>query len=66
MRGIKGREAVLDSLEAEGFTREEASSVHGCRGYNGALDSLVKQGYSMKEAPSEKKPPSLQGHSCLP
>jgi hypothetical protein len=25
---IKGHEAVLDSLEAEGFIREEASSVH--------------------------------------
>jgi len=38
----------------EGFTTDEASSVHGRRGYDGALDSLVKQGYSMKEAPREK------------
>ncbi len=48
------RNGALDFLEAEGFTREEASYVHAPRGYDSALDSLVAQGYLMKEAPSKK------------
>jgi hypothetical protein len=38
--GHRGREAALDSLKAEGFTREEASSELGHRGRDGALASL--------------------------
>jgi hypothetical protein len=41
---IKGCEAVLDSLEAKGFTREEASSVHARQGYDGSLDAIVAIG----------------------
>ncbi len=50
----RGRDGALDSLKAEGFTREEASYVHARRGYNRALDSLVVQGHLMEEAPSKK------------
>ena len=46
---------ALASLEAEGFTREEASSELGHRGRYGALASLVAQGIAGEgEALSEQ------------
>ena len=46
---------ALASLEAEGFTREEASSELGHRGRDGALASLVAQGIAGEgEALSEQ------------
>ena len=44
--GRRGREAALDSLVAEGFSREEASSELGHRGRRGALASLERQGFT--------------------
>ena len=44
--GGQGREAALDSLVAEGFSREEASSELGHRGRRGALASLERQGFT--------------------
>jgi hypothetical protein len=64
--GIKGCEAVLDFLEVEGLTREEASSKLGRRGYDGSLDSLVTQGYSIEEVPSKKGHQARNGTPGLP
>ena len=44
--GRRGREAALDSLVAEGFSREEASTELGHRGRRGALASLERQGFT--------------------
>ena len=37
----RGREAAINFLEVEGFTREEASSELGHRGYGGSIGSIV-------------------------
>ena len=44
--GRRGREAALDSLVVEGFSREEASTELGHRGRRGALASLERQGFT--------------------
>jgi hypothetical protein len=44
--GHRGHEAALDSLEVEGFSREEASTELGQRGRGGALASLEAQGFT--------------------
>ena len=41
MHARRGYDGALDSLKAEGFTREEASYVHARQDYNCALDSLI-------------------------
>ena len=51
--GHRGREAALDSLEAQRFLREEASTELGHRGRDGALASLEAQGFSREEASTE-------------
>ena len=44
--GHRGREAALDSVEAEGFSREEALREIGLRRRRGALASLEVQGFT--------------------
>ena len=44
--GRQGREAALDTLEEEGFSREEASTELGHRGRGGVLASLEAQGFT--------------------
>jgi hypothetical protein len=44
--GHRGREAALDSLEAEGFSREEALREIGLQRRRGALASLEAQGFT--------------------
>jgi hypothetical protein len=44
--GRRGREAALDSLVVEGFSREEASTELGHRGRRGAIASLETQGFT--------------------
>ena len=48
------REAALASLEAQGFTREEASSELGRRGCKAALASLEVQGFTGEGAASSE------------
>jgi hypothetical protein len=44
--GHQGREAALASLEAQGFSQEEASTELSHRGRDGALASLEAQGFT--------------------
>lgn len=49
----RGREAAIDFLEAEGFTREEASSELGHQGYGGSIGSIVAEGFTEEEVLSK-------------